>query len=76
MRITKDQAQVWVYKPTKKDKPIKAIFKGWLYRPVCYLHYKCGNYFTEENEKHDCQHWSIAFQNKMKGYINEISKYK
>lgn len=70
MKLTPDEAEVWIYQEDKKDKPFEAKFFGWARRKEAYLHYRCGQFFSEPYEKHHCEHWSKGFRKLMKSLEN------
>lgn len=72
MEVTKDQAEVWHYKPDKSDNPKNAQFYGWSRRRHAYRHARCQRYFTSLHESHRCLHWSIKHDKLKERWQKEV----
>lgn len=74
MEISRNRAECWLYEETSVDNPVKGEFYGWCKRIKSFYHPRCGKYFSTWRERHNCIHWSIGHEKRMKNYTIDVRK--
>lgn len=67
MEVSSSNANAWIFEEKDPDK--------WAFRPIAYLHFKCGRYFSVLGEEHQCYHWTKEFARTQKEWNKEAGKW-